>query len=55
MLTDESATKTEQSGVVAETVEKVMVEESNLVDYVGKPVFRADKIYEQTPVELLWV
>ncbi|KAJ4892971.1 hypothetical protein Rs2_19765 [Raphanus sativus] len=55
VLTDESATKTEQKRVVAETVEKVMVEESNLVDYVGKPVFRADKIYEQTPVELLWV
>ncbi|CAH8353309.1 unnamed protein product [Eruca vesicaria subsp. sativa] len=47
--TDESATKestdskTEQSGVV-------MIEESNLADYVGKPVFHGDKIYEQTPV-----
>ncbi|KAF8089656.1 hypothetical protein N665_0500s0021 [Sinapis alba] len=51
VLTDESATKTKQSGVVAKTgVEKVMIEESNLADYVGKPVFHADKIYEQTPV-----
>ncbi|KAJ4886115.1 hypothetical protein Rs2_25863 [Raphanus sativus] len=50
VLTDESATKTEQSGVVAETVEKVMIEESNLADYVGKPVFHTDKIYEKTPV-----
>uniref|UniRef100_M4FGM6 Lon protease homolog, mitochondrial n=1 Tax=Brassica campestris TaxID=3711 RepID=M4FGM6_BRACM len=47
VLTDESATKTEQSGVVAE---KVMIEESNLADYLGKPVFHTDKIYEKTPV-----
>ncbi|CAH2054929.1 unnamed protein product [Thlaspi arvense] len=56
VLTDESATgestesKTEQSEEVAETVEKIMIEESNLADYVGKPVFHAEKIYEQTPV-----
>ncbi|KAF2540817.1 hypothetical protein F2Q68_00033166 [Brassica cretica] len=47
VLTDESATKTEQSEVVAE---KVMIEESNLADYLGKPVFHSDKIYEKTPV-----
>ena len=27
-----------------------MIDESNLADYVGKPVLYADKIYEQTPV-----
>ncbi|CAH2044504.1 unnamed protein product [Thlaspi arvense] len=31
-------------------VEKVMIGESNLADYVGKPVFHAEKIYEPTPV-----
>ncbi|KAG2244505.1 hypothetical protein Bca52824_093667 [Brassica carinata] len=31
-------------------VEKVMIDESNLADYVGKPVFHAEKIYEPTPV-----
>ncbi|XP_010455047.2 PREDICTED: lon protease homolog 1, mitochondrial-like isoform X2 [Camelina sativa] len=30
--------------------EKVMIDESNLADYVGKPVFHAEKLYEQTPV-----
>ncbi|CAH2054931.1 unnamed protein product [Thlaspi arvense] len=43
--------KAKQSGeVVAKMVEKVMIDESNLADYVGKPVFRTEKIYEQTPV-----
>ncbi|CAE5966272.1 unnamed protein product [Arabidopsis arenosa] len=56
VLTDELATgdskkpETEQSVEVAETVEKFMIDESNLSDYVGKPVFQAEKIYEQTPV-----
>lgn len=31
-------------------IEKVMIDESNLVNYVGKPVFHAEKIYEPTPV-----
>ncbi|CAE6123003.1 unnamed protein product [Arabidopsis arenosa] len=31
-------------------IEKVMIDESNLADYVGKPVFHAEKLYEQTPV-----
>lgn len=31
-------------------VEKVLVDSSNLADYVGKPVFHADRIYAQTPV-----
>ncbi|KAL9280753.1 Lon protease 1 [Arabidopsis thaliana] len=32
------------------SIEKVMIDESNLADYVGKPVFHAEKLYEQTPV-----
>lgn len=32
------------------TVEKVLVDSSNLPDFVGKPVFHAEHIYEQTPV-----
>lgn len=31
-------------------VEKVVIDSSNLGDYVGKPVFQAERIYEQTPV-----
>lgn len=30
--------------------EKVVIDVSNLVDFVGKPVFHADKIYDQTPI-----
>ncbi|XP_057530776.1 lon protease homolog 1, mitochondrial [Amaranthus tricolor] len=30
-------------------VEKVVVHQSNLSDYVGKPVFHAERIYDQTP------
>lgn len=33
-----------------EAFEKVMVDESNLADFVGKPVFHAERIYDQTPV-----
>ncbi|KAK1294150.1 hypothetical protein QJS10_CPA16g01647 [Acorus calamus] len=31
-------------------IEKVIVDVSNLSDFVGKPVFHADRIYEQTPI-----
>ncbi|KAL7082986.1 hypothetical protein ACP275_14G134300 [Erythranthe tilingii] len=34
----------------AKKVERVLVDSSNLVDFVGKPVFHADRIYEQTPI-----
>ncbi|CAL9219763.1 unnamed protein product, partial [Arabidopsis halleri] len=47
---DSTESKTKQSGVVAKTFKKVMIDESNLADYVGKPVFQEEKIYEQTPV-----
>ncbi|XP_078438637.1 lon protease homolog, mitochondrial-like [Wolffia australiana] len=33
-----------------EALEKVVVDEANLADYVGKPAFHAERIYEQTPV-----
>lgn len=39
--------KTEKTREVAE---KFMIEETNLADYIGKLVFRGEKIYEQTPV-----
>ncbi|CAI9764229.1 unnamed protein product [Fraxinus pennsylvanica] len=32
------------------TEKKVLVDTSNLVDFVGKPVFHAERIYDQTPV-----
>ncbi|KAI4310927.1 hypothetical protein MLD38_035870 [Melastoma candidum] len=33
-----------------ETVKKVLVESSNLSDFVGKPVFHAERIFDQTPI-----
>ncbi|KAL3515960.1 hypothetical protein ACH5RR_022862 [Cinchona calisaya] len=33
-----------------ETVDKVLVDMNNLTDFVGKPVFHAERIYDQTPV-----
>lgn len=31
-------------------VEKVVVDEPNLIDFVGKPVFHQERIYSQTPI-----
>lgn len=39
-----------QASEDAKKVEKVLVDSSNLVDFVGKPVFHAERIYAQTPV-----
>ncbi|KAI0504245.1 hypothetical protein KFK09_015195 [Dendrobium nobile] len=40
--------------VVGDTeVEKVVIDVSNLVDFVGKPVFHADKIYDQTQIRVV--
>ncbi|KAL0719891.1 hypothetical protein Bca4012_069215 [Brassica carinata] len=48
------ALKLVREGASAETpevsVKKVLIDESNLADYVGKPIFHGEKIYEQTPV-----
>ncbi|MQM01521.1 hypothetical protein Taro_034279, partial [Colocasia esculenta] len=35
---------------VEKDFQKVLVDESNLPDFVGKPVFHAERIYDQTPV-----
>lgn len=32
------------------TEEKILIDASNLPDFVGKPVFHAERIYDQTPV-----
>ncbi|KAF9614338.1 hypothetical protein IFM89_018091 [Coptis chinensis] len=42
----EKAQETDRSA----TIKKVTIDESNLSDYVGKPVFQAERIYEQTPI-----
>ncbi|KAF2324016.1 hypothetical protein GH714_006163 [Hevea brasiliensis] len=46
------ATETEkiEESEVTRAVEKVLVDTSNLADFVGKPVFHAERIYEQTPI-----
>ena len=49
-MQDSEETQKIQEGKTKKTVEKVLVDESNLGDFVGKPVFHADRIYEQTPV-----
>lgn len=40
----------EEKETETKTIEKVLVDESNLTDFVGKPVFHADRIYDQTPI-----
>lgn len=30
--------------------EKIVIDKSNLADYVGKPIFHGEKIYDQTPI-----
>ncbi|GAB2218668.1 hypothetical protein Droror1_Dr00001895 [Drosera rotundifolia] len=62
LIAESEAVKTDstaEDGLVAEVikdreaselVEKVLVDESDLSDYVGKPVFHADRIYGQTPI-----
>ncbi|PHT36033.1 Lon protease -like protein, mitochondrial [Capsicum baccatum] len=42
----EEATESETS----KTIDKVVVDSPNLADYVGKPIFHAERIYDQTPV-----
>ncbi|XVE63123.1 hypothetical protein DITRI_Ditri06bG0174600 [Diplodiscus trichospermus] len=47
---DATDTKKLQETEANTTVEKVLVDTSNLADFVGKPVFHAERIYNQTPV-----
>ncbi|KDP23383.1 hypothetical protein JCGZ_23216 [Jatropha curcas] len=46
------ATETEkiEESEVTKAVEKVLVDTANLPDFVGKPVFHAERIYGRTPV-----
>ncbi|KAL3638242.1 ATP-dependent serine protease [Castilleja foliolosa] len=50
--TDHSGTSEDksESSESPKNVEKILVDSSNLVDFVGKPVFHAERIYDQTPV-----
>ncbi|KAL3651344.1 ATP-dependent serine protease [Castilleja foliolosa] len=50
--TDHSGTSedTSESSESPKIMEKILVDSSNLVDFVGKPVFHAERIYDQTPV-----
>jgi ATP-dependent Lon protease len=36
--------------VVNDKEESILITPDNLGDYVGKPVFSSDKMYDQTPV-----
>ncbi|KAF3454122.1 hypothetical protein FNV43_RR04569 [Rhamnella rubrinervis] len=47
---DVNQTKEIQEGKSMKMIEKVLVDTSNLVDFVGKPVFHAERIYDLTPV-----
>jgi ATP-dependent Lon protease len=47
---DVTDTKMIQESEATKTNMKVLVEASNLSDFVGKPVFHAERIYEQTPI-----
>lgn len=47
---DTLETEKNQASEDAKKVEKVLVDSSNLVNFVGKPVFHAERIYAQTPV-----
>nr|XP_043624876.1 lon protease homolog 1, mitochondrial-like [Erigeron canadensis] len=46
----DSETKNCQDNEETISTEKVLVDEKNLADYVGKPVFHAERMYDQTPV-----
>ncbi|CAI0381778.1 unnamed protein product [Linum tenue] len=48
-LKDSLETEKQEESESTSTVEKVLVDKSNLTDYVGKPVFHAERIYDQTP------
>lgn len=42
--------KDEKEKESVESVEKLIIDETNLPDYVGPPIFQSDRLYEQTPV-----
>ncbi|KAM2468619.1 hypothetical protein FF1_010277 [Malus domestica] len=47
---DAKETEKIQESEGTKTVEKILVDEPNLSDFVGKPVFHAERLYDQTPV-----
>ncbi|KAL1294002.1 hypothetical protein HN51_054680 [Arachis hypogaea] len=49
-LTDVKEGSDEDKEIETTTIEKVLVDKSNIADYVGKPVFHAERIYDQTPI-----
>ncbi|KVH93533.1 AAA+ ATPase domain-containing protein [Cynara cardunculus var. scolymus] len=49
-LMDSETTIKSQDNETPNTTEKVLVDEKNLMDYVGKPVFHAERMYDQTPL-----
>ncbi|CAA2972664.1 Lon protease homolog, mitochondrial [Olea europaea subsp. europaea] len=49
-LEDSSEAEKTQESEATNTEKKVLVDASNLVDFVGKPVFHAERIYDQTPI-----
>ncbi|KAJ6359640.1 hypothetical protein OIU77_003780 [Salix suchowensis] len=48
--TDSKDTAETEGSEGTKAVDKVLVDTSNLADFVGKPVFHAERIYDQTPV-----
>ncbi|KAI9186577.1 hypothetical protein LWI28_018737 [Acer negundo] len=49
-LKDKMESEELQDLEAAKNVEKILIDSSNLGDYVGKPVFHAERLYDQTPV-----
>ncbi|RZC69768.1 hypothetical protein C5167_032925 [Papaver somniferum] len=47
---DNTESKEVQETLASKTIAKVIIDESNLSDFVGKPVFHAERIYDITPV-----
>lgn len=42
--------KDEKEVDAVELLEKLIIDETNLPDYVGPPIFQSDRLYEHTPV-----
>ncbi|KAK4804081.1 hypothetical protein SAY86_003898 [Trapa natans] len=49
-LKDTSGSGANQESEADETLEKITVDSSNLPDFVGKPIFHAERLYQQTPI-----
>uniref|UniRef100_A0A2N9ICM5 endopeptidase La n=1 Tax=Fagus sylvatica TaxID=28930 RepID=A0A2N9ICM5_FAGSY len=47
---DATDTKKIQESEATKTIEKVVVDSPNIADFVGKPVFHAERIYDRTPI-----